>query len=500
MWGLMEHEQDCSDRLPIVAPPLGHDTAVKLREGIRQAQTRFAWAVIVCSAGVTLCCPRWGDKPRAQALQDLEALGEQLDVRALSRTLVERAEHQTATDLQPFVRTLGMPRLRAASGAHSQAYLFVADAPDLSSLEAMALATRPGAPITLTGPNLDALASSLRWRLERSHRAPPFTLTQLRRSRSVSPQAVELEARAAEARIDAANALAGYERAREQYNEKRDLSDLLVQRGAATKTKFKAARERSLAYEEVERRSPAMRTTRDDYERLAKAAMTADLRAFTGTSAGIGVLATLRTGEGEALEYEIPLAINRQITAISVPAPRALTRLQNSAQWHELRALSAPRAAAQLRRELSWHSLDTQVAGLRIRGVTALQIFPLILCFVMLQLTRTCRAVSRAFSPVGFTGTDLTNPGTGRLWVDGALLVAPPALALILTCYALIRLGAVPWIAAPLGILAFVQSGMAVLAWKHLHGLCAGARHTSLVPPLPEHPQRRMVTPTVIQG
>ncbi len=497
----MDQDQDSSDLVPTVASPLGLDTAIKLREGIRQVQIRFVWAVIICSAGIALCYPRLGDRPRTQALQDLAELDEHLDVQALSRTLVASAEQQTATDLQAFARILAVPRLNAVSGGRS-ANLFAADAPDLSSLETMARATTPAAEVILHGPAIEALASSLRWRLERSHKDEPLTLVQLRRSRSVSPQTVDLEARAAQARIAAAEALVAYEQAREKYLEKRDLSDLLIQRGASSRAKFSAARDRSVAYGQVEETTPAMRTTREEYERLARAARTSELSSFTGTSAGIGVVATLQTEGGGKIEYEIPLASTRLTATTSVPPPHALARLQRNRLWRKLKALSVETATAQLRRELSWHFRDTQVAGVRVHGVAALQIFPLILCFVMWHLTRRCRAVARVYSPFGFTGTDLTNPGTGRLSVDGALLIAPPALVFILTCLALLRLDAIPWIAAPLCIMTIIQSSMAVLAWRDLHGLCAGARHTNLVPSLPEHPvptqSRPRVTPPPI--
>jgi hypothetical protein len=456
---------------------------------LRRAHARFVVVVLVCVAGVVVSYPRLGDRPRTTALRELAEVSDALEAHALSRKLARDAEQTRAPALGQLVRLVDARRLTAPRGTEPLAHLFVADPPELLSLEALLRFSRPGAEVSVHGPNLDALSDSLRFRIERLAERGRLVLTGLRLSHPVSRERVELEARVAQARVSAKNALASYEQARDKYYASRDRSELLALQRFSKRAMLPALRERVAAYEELERLKPVMQAEKQRYDALAKDAIHQKLEKAPAAGAeGVVVVATLQTEQGARIELAIPVRRSTQrVAAAAFRAPQALAQLESNPLWPQIRALGPEAATERIERGLSWHLRSTELFGQRVSGTTVLQLVPLALAFVAWLLTRRCRVVLRTYSPFLHPGKDLPTPGTGKLPLDRALLIAPPVVVVILTCWALLRLNEEPWIAVMLCAAFVVQGVIAAHSWKAIHDVLAVVQHTSAMPTLPEN-------------
>jgi hypothetical protein len=177
----------------------------------------------------------------------------------------------------------------------------------------------------------------------------------------------------------------------------------------------------------------------------------------------------------------------RLAKAPALGATAALSRLEESPLWPGLKGFSVAGGSEKLQRQVSFHLRSTRLGGVPIAGTTVLQAIPLVLLVFMWLLTRACRSVSRAYNPMGSNqGAPLPTPGTGARDLDRALLILLPACACGLTCWALVRLDAQPWIAVFLSAGLLSHSVLAARMWKDMHRQLHSAAQRSMVRPLPE--------------
>ncbi len=359
----------------------------------------------------------------------------------------------------------------------------------LASLGALADIARMGARFPVRGPHPQVLAASLRWRLERQGEKHPRVLTRLQLAHPLGLEAVDAEAIVEPARVEALQAVVAYDQAYKRYNVLRDRSDKLAKRKLWKKDMLPAVQERVAAYKVVAESKNLMRRTARTYARYARRALRKDAVAPDPAGGGALVVATLEADGQRPLELKVPLARPTRIaTTPAFEAPAALTRLQSNPLWPEIRDRDAAGATQQLEKQISFHLRSTEIAGLRISGLVALQALLLVLLFFVWTLTQGCRAVTRAYSAFGSNqGARIPTPGTGRRNLDRALIVILPIAVCSVTCWALWRLHAQPWVAAVLSLGVLTQSLIASRKWKELHRLLDIARHRSLVQPLPEY-------------
>ncbi len=462
--------------------------AKDLRTGLHRVQVLFFAFVLVSVAALVLCCPRLADEQRVDALKDLARLPGEIDVAKLRRQMAQKAERELAFDLDQVAQAVALSELTARPGAGPQAQLQTAEAPTLTSLGTLADLARTGARFPVRGPHPQILAASLRWRLERLSEKHPRVLTQLQLSHAVGLEAVDAEAIVEPARVEALQAAVAYDRSYEIYNALREHCDKLVKQKMSKKDMLPAVQERVAAYKVVAENKALMRRAALTYARRAKRALRKEAVAPDPAGGGALVVATLTADGEKPLELKIPLARPTLFaTTPAFEAPAALTRLQRNPLWSEIRSLDAARASQQLEEQISFHLRSTEIEGVRISGLVALQALPLVLLFFVWALAQGCRAVTRGYSAFGSNqGARIPTPGTGRRNLDRALIVILPIAVCSLTCWALWRLHTQPWVAAALSVGLLMQSVVASRKWKELHGLLDIARHRSLVQPLPE--------------
>ncbi len=462
--------------------------AKDLRTGLHRVQALFIAFVVVCVAALALCFPRLSDAPRKDALQDLARLSSEMDVVTLRRQMAANAERELAFDLERVAQAVALPELTAKLGAGPQTQLQTAEVPKLTSLGALADSARSGTKFPVRGPHPEALAASLRWRLDMQREKHPLVLTKLQLSHAVALESVDAEAVVEPARVEALQATATYDQSYAQYTLLRDNSEELRKQGLSKKDMLPAVQERVAAYKVVTEQKNLMRRATNNYSRRARRALRREAVAEDQAGGGTLVVATLEAEGEKPLALKVPLSRPaRFATAPAFKAPAPLTRLERNPLWPEIKSLEAVGATQRLEEQVSFHLRTTELAGLRISGVAVLQTLPLVLlCFVWM-LMGGCRAVTRVYSPFGSNqGARIPTPGTGTRAVDRALLVILPVAVCSLTCWSLWRLQEPPWIAAALSFALLTQSLVASRMWKELQRLLDVARHRSLVQPLPE--------------
>lgn len=463
-------------------------SAQELRRALQRVHAGFIAFALLCIAAMGLGYPRLGDGQRVDALTDLAKLSSEVQVAGLRGQVAKTAERELAFDLEQVARAVALPELTAQTGLGPQVQLQVAEAPALATLGEQARVAQSGASFQVRGPDLEALAASLRWRLARQREPRQFVLTDLRLAHTVDREAVDVEASVEPARVEALKATAAYDQAYDHYTALKDSCEELAKRGLSKKKMLPHVQERVAAYEVVTENKAWMRRANRTYSDRATRALRPRNAASSEHGSEKLVIATLQSEGSKPWRVEIAMTQGAR-TALAPPFGRsaALTRLQRNPLWSEIRGLNAANATQQLEQQLSFHAREKPLAAVPVSGIGWLHALPLLLLGFVWMLNRSCRAATRAYDPFGSNqGTTLPTPGTGNRALDHALLLSLPLTVCCLVCVSLWRVHAEPWLAVGLSLPLLAQSVIAVRRWKEQHRLLEIARNRSLVQPLPE--------------
>lgn len=428
-----------------------------MKRSLTSAHTWFIALAVVAGLVTIVCFPRLGDLPRLRALSALDDLEGQLDHGGLRRALASEAESRAAIGLSDVIQRVGLRRVRMDRRSERPEGLFVARAPRLATLGAIAKATSDGHGVQVSGPDLDALAASIRWRLHRDGAFSSPRLVSVKLSGApISRRAADQEALVEPARVEAKQTKARYREALDRYKRADARRTKLLTTRASSRRQRAASKDRYAAYLTLQQALEPMKQARTRHAHLARAA--ADLAPQQGSGSDEAVL--VRTAwfhaNGDPFEYVIPLRRARTRLAVSPqPMPPALAQLMANPLWSKIEGETLSGARSLMRGQLSWHMATLPIAGVRVTGLDMVLLLSVLLCLVLFRTIERAWAAARDYNPFEHPGRDLPRVGTGDLRVDLALLSAPACLATWVACLSIWRAGQSPWL----------SFGLAVASW-----------------------------------
>lgn len=456
-----------------------------MRDGLRAAHGLFITVVVIAALGVALCFPRLEDGRRIDALRSLETLAAELRPSEIEDELLQQVEGSAVPTLEEIVELVEGPGVKGLSAGDDRPQLFRAAPLGIATLGHVVEACGGGRQVTLDGPDLDALAVGLRWRIGRLGIASSSTLTGIRLgSGSAGGMQLTTEANVESHRLKAIEVRKAFVKARKRFHHYRDRAKRFKDRGASRTLQRKAAGKRREVFQEMTTAQLPLEAARLGYQEIAAKAMAFSPGKTDASSPGMVIIATLKRDSGKTIELVVPVPkVKRQAQLEAIAIAPELTDLSRSSLWPGLRNSTATEALPSMRAGLSWQLAGGDVGPLRLGGATVLQLFSLLLMLLLWRLSRRCRAVADAYDPFHHPGADLPRIGTGSAALDAALLVGPPIAITGLGTWALHRIDAQPLIALALGLAAIGLALVALQAWTRLRDLRADVQRTSLGPP-----------------
>lgn len=465
-----------------------------MNERIKAVQRMF-WALLAASVIVGLLgVPVGDDAATMQALVELSSFEEKFDRPALERALLDRASAQGQVPLDELARAVAGKAAPKLSAAESAEPLRPRAGIALAKLEQIHALGREQSALEIGTPSAEALAVALGWRLARRdgaarHELLGVTLT----NEPCKAEDLEREREVAAARAAVLAAQAEFDAAQKRHEGAERLYDLRRKWKAPWKAIARANEKR---VEMLGAMETAEQQLKHEEKRHASLAQQAEAR--TGPKRKrreaaqqpvcLLALATLRElPSGENIELALPTPIERRtvrvppLTGVEFPVTRA------AGVWDELAGLSVEQAIAHLRERFTWHYRHVEVSGVKLGGMTVLQLAPLALLPFFFGLLRRSRGLSALYNPFDRPQVEhLSTVGLGAGPLNLLVLVALPFSACVLCAWSLLEIGRLPIIPV---VSAMAVVGLGALSHTALKDLLdlrdAITRSHSNPPPAP---------------
>jgi hypothetical protein len=187
---------------------------------------------------------------------------------------------------------------------------------------------------------------------------------------------------------------------------------------------------------------------------------------------------------GKPREYDVPLKL--AVRAVPVPALAGgeLREVEAAGLWQEVQGMSAGDASQAVRAHFNWHYRYVEVAGLKVGGMTVLQLLPCVLPLLLYFLLRRMRAVAGTYNPFGTQVTaGLPRVGFGGRALDALVLVVLPLLAACCAAASLLLVGQVPALPVLTAVLCLLLGGWAFIKLGELQSLMQDVVRSHSNPP-----------------
>jgi len=188
--------------------------------------------------------------------------------------------------------------------------------------------------------------------------------------------------------------------------------------------------------------------------------------------------------EGGAGPYEIPVRLESRVVPVPSLRQADFTQTAEAGLWEKVQGLDPDQAVAAVQDEFNWHNRYVEVLGLRLGGMTLLQILPCLLPLLMLLLRRRLRAAAASYSLFGTRiYGDMPTLGFKSRSLEGVALVLLPLLACVSASLALLMIGELPFLPALAALASLMLGSAAYVKIGELHGLVASVVHSHSYPP-----------------
>lgn len=407
---------------------------------------------------------------------------------AAERSLLSAAQAQGATaltTLQGAVSGRGVPALKIADGAPAVLPLAVVS---IESLEAALERSQPGRTLTIGVPELSGLGEALAWRLAHRNEPGPYTLQGVElKPGAVDAKDLETEREAAEARLALLKAQADVDQANKRVEYEDRIFEARRKRRLPWKILAKSIEARKEARAALDEKSAVLRAAEERYQALVtEAQKKRELAPLKQVPEHALAQVSLKRGD-EAFTLDIPVQLSRKEVPVPSLGFRDFSATREAGLWDVVKGQDARKAIATIEAHFNWHYRHIEIAGVRVGGMTVLQLLPCALPLVLLWLVMRIRAAGSSYSP--FTtevrGT-LPRVGLKSRGLDALALVALPLLGAASSATALLFVGQVPVLPAVAGAVSVVLGGYAFSKLGDLQGLVASVEHSHSYPP-PHH-------------
>jgi len=229
----------------------------------------------------------------------------------------------------------------------------------------------------------------------------------------------------------------------------------------------------------------AAQTARDEafsgYEGLARSAQKLQVQPGGLSKHGVARATFAPASGGKPLEISSAVALELRdapvprITGADFPVARG------SDLWPAIKDGSADKAIAAVRSRFSWHYAYVELSGIKLGGMTLVQLAPLVLLPCLLMLIRRSRNVSGSYNPFDRDAASLPRVGLGPLNV--LVLVLLPLAGSALCALSLLQLGQIPVVPVLIGLSSIALGGLAHSALRELLELRDAVQRSHSNPP-----------------
>jgi hypothetical protein len=481
----------------------GHERLLARR---MQTAAGMFWGWLVVGMGVAVIgVPTGNDAGAMAALDEGTRFASAFDRASLERGLRSHATAQHGVPLAKVAQRIsgrGVPKTSAAPTAAPIAPYSLLELDTLGQVHALAA---PGATLSIETPRPESIGEALSWRLTRSANREPHLLqavvltdlsctsTDLDREREIGRLQGELSqarsrAESAEQRQGAAER--AYEARRKHRAPWKVIAKANETRAEARKSLEEAQRlllAAATRYETVASEALRLAGESGTKPRFSRASATKQRRKPSDAdevSCRVAT-ATLQPKSGTTpLEFSVPARVDRRDMPVPQIAGAGFEAAKRFGFWNDIKDSAPPVAVAQLRGRFSWHYRYAELAGIKLGGMTVLQLAPLALVAMLLLVIRSCRRVSATYNPFDSpVFTSLPMVGFSTRWANLLALIGLPVVACGLSAWSLLQIAHVPVGPALSGVACLALGGLAFVALRRLLDLREAIMQSHTIPP-----------------
>lgn len=416
-----------------------------MKERIKAVQRVFYTLLIVDLVVIALGIPMRGDGSTLDVLDEVSTFDTGFDRAQLEKTLLAHAQGQGLVQLASVATAAagdGVPPLRAADKAAPIAPRAELALATLGDVYAM---TGKDASLPLGVPSAEGLGRALSWRLTRRSGAQAFELQSVEVSKQGCSDAdLQREREIDAARLERLRAQRELDAATKSLEEAEQLYEARRKWKAPWKSIVKANEKRGEVSGVKNKAQRVLNSADERYEALAKQGEQLQPSASEGCA-----LATVNLRDqpgGQAFALTVPVAVEQRGVAVGTVSGADFPVAHASGLWDELAKLAPKQAIARLRDRFSWHYRYIElVPGVKLGGMTVLQLAPLMLLPFFFALIRRSRGVGASYNPFDRPpGETLPMVGFGFSALNLLVLLFLPLAGCALCTWSLIELEQLP--------------------------------------------------------
>jgi hypothetical protein len=322
-------------------------------------------------------------------------------------------------------------------------------------------------------PRAADLGPSIAWRMARVPDASPWTLASIELAPARVGQAdVDLEHEVARLRVEALNAQKTVDDATKKLDTAEQLFETRRKWKLPWKILVKSDEARKEARATLEAHQGVLTDTKGRYETQASRAQAARPTSNAFQPGAAFALAKVALEHNHSpTTFEVPVALELRNTPVPTLRGGDFAATRKAGLWPEVKDLDADGAIDAIRRHFNWHYRFVELLGVRVGGMTLLQLLPCVLPVLLMLVVLRMRAVSESYNPFGTTiDSSLPRVGFRSRTMDCAALVILPVAAAASAAAALLFIGQVP--ALPV-LVAIACLGLGIYAFGKLGELQA---------------------------
>lgn len=458
-----------------------------MRTHLAAVQVALISLVVAALAICALCWPSWQDARYLAAERELSGLRASFDRARAEAALRAAISDAGEVPLPAVVRAVPGARrlgLQAAEGAPAIAPLFSVQLATLADIHRFA---QPDATTNIASPDPAALGTALAWRLSEAEpaQAGPISLLEVTlHGAQVGAEDVAREREVGPLLRERAQAQAAVERATQRVEAREKVLEVRRKRRMPWKAIKAAIDLRKEAKAELAEKTRAFEQVDAQYQALRRDALAARESAeFSGQAEFALARATLLRG-GERVTFELPVPLS--VSEAKVPDLRRgqFPALRAAGLWEEVASLDVDGALARVREHFSWHNWGTALGGVRVGGMTLLQVLPCILPVLLWSVRRRALAARSSYSP--FTTEEqqaLPQVGLKLQVLDWLALLGLPLAACGLAGASLLMIGHWPVLPALSAVACVALGASARSRLKELQRLVSSVVSAHSYPP-----------------
>jgi hypothetical protein len=439
-----------------------------------QAVQRALWALIIASIVLAvLSFPRGNNRAYTAALDELTAFEQAFKQAKFEQSLLDYARAQGTVQLAEVQKLIGGPQIPKVQLSAAAAPIVPLAEIHLRTLGEVVEHSQPDSTLDVGSLTPPPLASAIAWRLARLTPAPPkYELASVVLEPSkYDPMDIQLETQVASSRVEALTAEKAAADAERKLNISEEVFEARRKRKLPWKILLKFDEVRKEARTTLGERQKTLAEARARYEDEVKRAeaTAAKPAAESGALPTPYALArvTLSGEPGKTTTLRVPVALEIHEAKLPALAGTSFTATKEAGLWDTAKDQTAAQAVALTRDQFTWHYRYVEIAGIRVGGMTILQVLPCLLPLLLLLLLSRIRRVSNSYNPFGTTiDRELPQVGLGSRALELTVLVLVPLFATVLTAIALFAVSQMPVLplvaalaAVGLGGYAFVELG-----------------------------------------